>query len=133
MSRTRRLVSLAFSLLFAGSLLVTQTGCVAVVAAGAAAGGVGYVRGDLEGYVNAPVSKVLAASNAALVRAKYPKINEDADATSATIIARTADDTKVTIRLKQVTETTTEISIRFGVFGDQQLSQVLMTDIRKGI
>ncbi len=133
MSRIRRLLALVLVPLFAGFLLVTQTGCVAVVAAGAAAGGVGYVRGDLEGYVNAPLTKALAACNAALVRAKYPKINEDASATSATVIARTVDDTKVTIRLKQVTESTTEISIRFGVFGDQQLSQVLMTDIRKGI
>ena len=132
MSRTRLLVSFA-SVLFLSSVLVTQTGCVAVAAAGAAAGGVGYVRGDLEGYVNASVAKTVAACNSALVRAKYPKIKEHADAASATIIARTAADTRVTIRLKQVTETTTKISIRFGVFGDQQLSQVLMSDIRKGI
>lgn len=129
----RRVGSWLAILLVAGSFVLTQTGCVAVAAAGAAAGGVGYAKGDLEGYLNASVAKSVEASNAALARLKYAKIKEEADATKATITARTADDTKITIKIKQATDKMVEISIRFGVFGDQQFSQVLMNEIRKGI
>lgn len=133
MSSIRRILSGVAVVLVAGSLVLTQTGCVAVAAAGVAAGGVGYAKGDLESYLNASVTKTVEACNAALARLKYPKIKEEADAMKATITARTADDTKITIKIKQATDKMSEISIRFGVFGDQQLSQVLMTEIRKGI
>ena len=133
MSLFRRLISVVAVFLAAALLVLTQTGCVAVAAAGAAAGGVAYVSGNLEGYVNASVARTLLSSNLALARMKYLKIKEEADGFSATLTARTGEDTKITIHLNQITETTTEISIRFGVFGDQQLSQVLMTEIRRGI
>lgn len=133
MNLIQRLQSVAPVLLLGGLLLATQTGCVAVAAAGAAAGGIGYAKGDLEGYVNAPLSRSVAACNAALTRLKYSKIKEESDAMEATIIARTGDDTKITIKMKQLADKTTEISVRYGVFGDQPMSQVLMTEIRKGI
>jgi hypothetical protein len=133
MSSIYRFLSVAAVVLLLLGLIVTQAGCAAMAAAGAAVGGVGYVNGDLEGYINSSVPKIVASSNAALLRLKHIKVKEEVDATTATITARTTDDTKITIRLKQATDTTTEISVRFGVFGDQQLSQVLMTEIRKGI
>ena len=133
MTSIQRLVSLMAGVLLAGSLVLTQTGCVAVAAAGAAAGGVGYANGDLEGYINSSLAKVVASGNNALTRLKYIKIKEETDLNSATITARTDSDTRITIKMNQVTETTCEVSIRFGFFGDQQLSQVLITEIRKGI
>lgn len=129
----RRILSTVLVLLLAMVLVVTQTGCVAVAAAGAAAGGVGYVNGDLEGYINSPLPRIIASINAALVRMKYVKIKEESSGARATLTARTGDDTRITIHLEQVTEATCEITIRHGVFGDRQLSQVLMNEIRKGI
>ena len=55
------------------------------------------------------------------------------DALSATILARDADDKRVTIKLKAQNEQMTEISIRIGTFGDETKSQMIYDRIRQNL
>jgi stress response protein SCP2 len=64
---------------------------------------------------------------------KFIKISEQADNLTGEIVARTAQDKKITIKLNKVTENVTEISIRVGMFGDQTISHSLLEEIKRGL
>ncbi|MDX2187675.1 MAG: DUF3568 family protein [Opitutaceae bacterium] len=120
-----RLVVVLASLLMAG----LQTGCVAV-AVGAGAGAVAYVRGELAGDVASNLDNAVEAANEAIAGLRFAKVSEKSDALTGTIIARTADDKKVEVKLERVTDNTTKVRIRVGVFGDQAISMQVWERIR---
>ncbi|WP_404422016.1 DUF3568 family protein [Nibricoccus sp. IMCC34717] len=114
-----RLAFVSLSLL----LLPLLGGCGAMaVGAGAGAGVVAYIRGELAGDVDAGLDRTLRAANRAVEQLKFAKVSEKSDALTGTIIARTADDTKVEIRVERVTDSTTKVRIRVGLIGDQAIS-----------
>ena len=119
------------ALLMLAPVLLVSTGCVAVVAAGAAGGTVAWVRGALEVTVDKPIDKVGSASTDAVRGMKFALVSSNVDAVTGEIIARTSQDTKVEIKLKKVTDGSTEISIRVGIFGDQAVSQQIYEEIKK--
>lgn len=115
-----------------GTVATFQTGCVAV-AVGAGAGAVAYIRGELSGDVAYGMKRTLAASNEAVQELGFAKVSERSDALTGTIVARTADDKKVEIRLERLTDTTTKVKIRVGVFGDQAISMQVWDRIKEGL
>ena len=124
--------------LFAPSLVLAATvllasGCVAVVAAGAAGGTVAYVRGALKATLDRPVEAVGAATGRAVQDLKFALVSSKVDAVSGEIIARTARDVKIEIHLKKVSDNSTAVDIRVGVFGDQAISQQLLDQIRRNL
>ncbi len=125
--------NLALGLFLGASTLLTQTGCLLAAAAGAGAGGVGYVKGDMETYTNANLAGTVAACDKAMQRLGYTKIKEEGDAAKKTITGRTSQDTKITLVITQVGTATSKLSIRFGVFGDEALSQSLYNEIKKAL
>jgi hypothetical protein len=124
------------ALVSAGFLLAAcalQTGCVAVAAAGAGAGAIAYVRGELSDTLEANLDRSVRASNAAITRLQFAKVSERKDALNAVIIARTAEDKKVEIRLIKIAEKSTEVKIRVEVFGDEMISRAVLEQIRANL
>lgn len=118
-------------LLLLGVLVTVQTGCVAVLAAGAGAGTVAYVRGQLNAPLEASLDKSAKAVGSAIEDMQYNLISEKKDATSAVFVARNAQDDKITITLTRQTDNVTNVAIRVGMFGDEQLSQTVLDAIKK--
>ena len=107
------------------------SGCAVLLAGSAGAGTVAYIKGGLQTNLEVPLEKSVEATKNALENLKFIKISEQVDNLTGEIIARTAQDKKITIKLNKVTENTTKISIRVGIFGDQSLSHSLLEEIQK--
>ncbi len=105
-------------------------GCV-VAAIGAGAGTVAYVRGDLEVTESAKLDAVYRATEKAVTKLELNVTSKTKDALSAKVVARDAQDKKITIRLKATAEGSTTISIRIGFFGDEAKSRIIYDKIKK--
>jgi hypothetical protein len=122
-------------LLVAGLLalsLLGLSGCIAV-AAGAGAGAYAYVRGDLETNLNNDYNKVVDSARAAIKDLEFAKVSENKDALKAVLVARTALDKKVEITVTYTAKKLTNIKIRVGLFGDEQLSLSILDKIKAGL
>lgn len=118
--------------LLAGVLLAS-TGCVAVVAAGAAGTGVAWYRGQLEANLDQNIETVFAASQKALTQLEFANISNKKSSVDAELVSRTALDKKVEIRLQKVTDRSTKVIIRVGVFGDETLSMSILDKIKAAL
>jgi len=114
------------------SIAVLLQGCV-VAAIGAGAGTVAYMKGDLEAVEAKDIDTVYAATKKAVEQLDLSVSQDTKDALSAKIVARDAQDKKVTINLKSTTEDTTKISIRVGTFGSETKSRLIHDQIRKNL
>jgi hypothetical protein len=122
--------NLPLSVVLLSVLSLGLTGCLAVVAGGAAAGGVAYVRGELRIDLDHRVASVNRAIEKAGNRLELHPISADSDQMGGQFVFRNAHDDKITVTSTARTDTTTSLSIRVGVFGDQQKSQQLLDAIR---
>ena len=112
-------------------LILAITGCLAAIATGVgAAGAVLWHQGELRADLNAPPDKVIAATERAFADLKWSKISATSSKTDGKAIARTGADEKVEVTVKQKTENTSEIGIRVGVIGDENLSRTLLDKIK---
>lgn len=109
-----------------------MSGCLAV-AAGAGAGVVAYVRGDLETTLGHDYNAVVDATRKAIKDLEFVKVSDNKDAFRAEIIARTALDKKIEISLTNAGNNLTNIKIRVGMFGDEQLSLAILEKIKGGL
>jgi hypothetical protein len=110
--------------------VLTLTGCWAV-AGGAGAGTVAYIDGSVGAPVDATLSKTQKAALKAMDDLKYTVISQNEDAQYAEIIARNAKDEKIKVAMEFVSDASTKIEIRVGVFGDQELSLQILEKIKK--
>lgn len=113
--------------------LTLFSGCVALVAAGGAAGTVAYVRGELHANLEADVPTLNDAVVEAARKLELAKISEDADKISGKFVYRNAKDTKITIKTEESTDTITELKIRVGWFGDENMSRRILNRIEKNL
>lgn len=116
--------------MLAVAVLPGLTGCVVVAAGAVGAGAVAYVRGELESSLEADLDTAYAATQRALTRLEFARIDQRKSGVDAQLVHRTALDKKVDIRLKKITDRLTKIEIRVGVVGDQELSMTLLDKIR---
>ena len=117
-----------------GLALLLQTGCALVLIGGGAAAGIGgyaYVKGELKAVEKNSLDKVWEASLAAMQDLEFPVTSQSKDALTGKLTARTAKDKKVSIELKALPDSSTEIKVRVGTFGDEALSLVIMDKIKK--
>jgi len=112
-----------------GAVVALNSGCVAVVAAAGAGAGVAWVRGAVETNLEGDVEKVYRASLKAIADLQLAKVSEQASAIDAKIVARTALDKRVEIKLEKAGNGT-KISIRVGLVGDQSLSLSILDRIK---
>jgi hypothetical protein len=124
----------AITLLTIGILAAaSQSGCLLAAAAGAAAGTVAYVSGDLESILEAPPEKVIHASKTTMNDMKFTIVSAQASATDGELIARTATDNRIKIQVRSASANTSKISIRVGTFGDESLSTQILAKIRENL
>jgi len=109
------------------------TGCVAVVAAGAAGTGMAWYSGRLEANLDQNLNAVFAASQKALNQLEFANINHKKSSVDAQLVSRTALDRKVEITLQKVTDRATKVSIRVGIFGDETLSMSILDKIKAAL
>jgi len=118
-------VALAFS------IPVMFSGCVAILAAGAAGGAVAYVRGALNATLSEQIEDVQKAVKQSIRNdLKFTLISAKEDAVGAEYEARTSRDDKIIIRLDRASDSTTKIQIRVGVFGDEAMSWHILETIK---
>ena len=114
------------------SIAAFQAGCVTVVD-NITAESVVYVRGELQANVERRFEVVERAANHALTELQFAKIEEKKDALVAIITARTAEDTKINVKVERSTEKITTIRIRAGVIGNEKLSHIILDKIKEGL
>lgn len=125
---------LTFGLVLAAAVLSTAfTGCLAVVAGAAGAGTVAWVEGRLDATLNADFERVVKAANLAIKDLQFAKISEKKDALEATLLARTAGDRKVEIKVLKATDQTAKVQIRVDFFGDEALSLAVLDKIKANL
>jgi len=113
--------------------MVLNEGCIVAAVGLGAAGTVAYVRGDLQAMESERIDDVYEAVLKAVDELELNVTTKSKDALSAIIVARDAEDKKVTIKLKATAEGPTELSIRIGVFGSETKSRLIYQKIRDNL
>ena len=132
MNKSRFLLR-ALAALVVTAVLALHSGCLAVAAGAAGAGTVAYVRGELSVSLDQNFDRTVYATQRAIEDLKFAKISDKQDALMAVIVARTAEDKKIEIRVSSVSAAQTKVQIRVGVFGDEALSQRILEKIRANL
>jgi len=108
-------------------------GCMLAAVGAGAAGTVAYVKGDLEAVEAKKLDTVYDATKKALEQLELSVSVDTKDKISATIIARDSSDKKITVKLNAATEDSTNISIRFGTFGSETKSGMVLDKIKENL
>ena len=108
-------------------------GCMLAAVGAGAAGTVAYVKGDLEAVEAKKLDTVYDATKKALEQLELSVSVDTKDKISATIIARDSSDKKITVKLSAATEDSTNISIRFGAFGNETKSGMVLDKIKENL
>lgn len=127
-----RAAAASLALALGAATLSLSSGCLAV-AAGAGAGAVAYVRGDLTATLDAGVEQTNSAVSRAIDQLQFAKVSERKDALQGEFIARNAADKKIKIEVERKGERLTEVTIRIGVFGDENLSLAILDRIKANL
>lgn len=117
-------------LLFVGVAVSVQGCMIAAVGAGAA-GTVAYIRGDLQTVESADIDAVYKAVLKAIDELELSITQKTKDAMTAKIVARDAQDKKITIKLGATVEGATKVSIRVGLFGNERKSRLIYEQIKE--
>lgn len=116
-----------------GCMAVSTGGCLLVAVGAGAAGTVAYISGDLDAVESRSLADVYEATLKALKQLELSTTKETKDALSAVVVARDAQDKKITIKLRAPSEESTKISVRVGVFGDETKSRLIYQKIRDNL
>jgi type II secretory pathway component PulF len=100
------------------------------VAIGAAAAAVGagtyyYIKGDLKRNYEASMDKTWDATVKALEALKINVESKQHDALTGAINGKLADGKSLSVNLKRINESTTEVGVRIGTFGDRERSEAI--------
>lgn len=126
--------NITFTLLAAVILLPLLTGCVALVAGGAAgAGTLAYVRGELKEELSVSPEVARSAITSATNRLGLRELESNADNLTGEYVLETGDDKKVKIYYEKLSDALVKLTIRVGVFGDENLSRAILDEIKKGL
>ena len=118
-----------FAALVAGGMLWLQSGCVGLLAVGAGAGTVAYIRGDLEVESAKPVDVVMAAIEQTCTELNFNIDKKETKAFTGTVVAD-GDFGRVVFKAKARNPEKTELSIRVGPFGDQGASELIYEKLK---
>jgi len=117
-----------------GVLLLTvafSSGCVAVLAAGAGAGTMAWIKGELIENVDASQSVTFAAAKKGLKSLGLPVDSEDEGQTQSVVKSSYGDGKKVTVVVEAFTDKASRIKIRVGFLGDRARSESILTSIKR--
>mgnify|MGYP001589084206 CR=1 FL=1 len=125
-----KLRQMSIIFLLAG-VVISQSGCFALlVGAAAGAGIVAWINGDLEYNFDAPLNKVHRAVLRGLKKLDLAVTQDQKDKHNAKIKSAYSDGKDVNISINAITERSSKIKIRVGVFGDQARSEAILSAIQ---
>ncbi|MGZ0654060.1 DUF3568 family protein [Coraliomargarita sp. W4R72] len=108
------------------------SGCVAIVAGGAAAaGGTAYALGDLQVLADGTPEELERAIKLGGQELGLQFINGSGDQTEGQFLFRNASDQKITVSYRVKSPVYYEMSIRVGTFGDEAIASRLNQAIQK--
>ena len=122
---------LVFLILLLVGAAVSVQGCVVAAVGVGAAGTVAYIRGDLQTVESADIDAVYKAVLKAVDELELSITQKTKDAMTAKIVARDAQDKKITIKLGATVEGATKLSIRVGLFGNERKSRLIYEQIKE--
>jgi hypothetical protein len=130
----RHLLVSCSGLLAGGWLIATTSGCVAVaVGAAAGAGTVAYQRGSLVSHESAGMDATWSACQGAIKRLEFEEEGATKDALEGTLEARSGNGRTITFKLRRISENSTELRIRVGMFGDEAMTRQIHEAVRKSL
>ena len=109
------------------------SGCVVAAVGAGVVGTVAYVTGDLEAVEARKLDVVYDATLEAMKALDLHVTKQTRDSLSAVIVARDAQDKKITIKLNAAASEVTELSIRVGAFGNEEKSRLIYKEIRRNL
>lgn len=116
-----------------GIVLLSGGGCAALRGGGAAAGTVAYVMGELRSMEEASLERTWDAAQKTMEDLEFIVTSKQKDVLTARLISRGANDKKIVIQLKKVSEDLTEVRIHVGTFGDESLSRQILERLKKNL
>ncbi len=127
-----------FNGLILAATLLLLNGCVGAaivggLAAGAAvgAGAIAYTKGELRVVEAISLDQAWTAAQKGLQALELTAIDKGKDRLNAKLSARTSEGKEITLNLKNEGARLTEVRIRIGTFGDEQLSRRILEAMRK--
>jgi hypothetical protein len=121
---------LRLRLLIATGILALTAGCLVVAAGAAGAGTVAYVRGELDATLGNQYPQVADSAANAVSQLQFAMVSQSRDAFNDEIIARTAQDKKIDIKVSRRADNLTDIKIRIGLFGNEEESRAILDRIK---
>lgn len=115
---------------------VPLPGCFLLLLGGGAAvgaGAVAYKHGELSSVEAATFERTWEAVHEAMRDLGFVITDQQKEADSATVEARTADNTEVKIQLSAKSPQATEVSIRVGMFGNEALSRTILEKMKRNL
>jgi hypothetical protein len=116
-------------------LMMGVSGCAAVIAGGVGVGvGFGtykYLEGNLQRDYIGPPDKLWQATLTAMDELQMASEVQERDYFGGLVKGIMHDGTKITIKMKRLTDNSTEVGVRVGVFGDMKRSEVIHNKIAK--
>ncbi len=120
-----------------GMLLVTMgmVGCAPVITTGGGSGPTTvFANGKLEATLEKSLDAVYAAAAKAVDQLQLATINKEKESLEANILARNAQDKKITVEITKLADNLTKVVIHVGGFGgDQAQSQAIMQKINANL
>lgn len=127
----RQIILSTLTSVFLLGILLSSSGCVAILAGGAAGGGTAYALGDLEVTLSATAKQAQVAIQRGASDLGLRKISGSGDELEGKYVFRTAADKKVTVSYGALSPGMVELEIRVGTFGDEGFSQRIYDAIQK--
>jgi len=135
MKHAKAFTAIIFTLCLSASLVLI-TGCAAVVVGAGAGAGVGayaYSKGEMKSVEAASLDKVYNAVEKTVTEMNFVVESKSKDYLVAEVICKGAGDKTIKIKLKFVTDKTTEVRIRVGFWGDENFSYQILKKIRDNL
>ena len=113
----------------AGFMIATQTGCLFVAAVGLGAGAVTYYNGDFEVDSDKSFDEVFSVVEQTCKELNF-KIQKNEKKAFSGMITAWSDFGNVTFKVKSKSTQLTTLSIRVGIFGDREASDLIYAKIK---
>lgn len=114
-------------------LLFTQSGCLVVAAAAVTGGVIAHAGGNTEAYVKGDVPAVTAAGRQAVEEMGLTVVSSTSGEAEGRVVARTASDRRVAIKVTAAGADSSRVSIRRGTFGKEAFQQEVLDRMRKSL
>ena len=111
------------------TLFLFQTGCLGIVAVGAGAGTVMWVKGDMEVTSEKPLEEVFKAVELTCGELKFSIIRKEQKIFKGTIVAE-GDFGRLVFEIRAKSPKVTNISIRVGALGDKGASELIYNKLK---